>query len=65
MARKQRSILGKNKGVSISLPPEQVEFLDSNPKFNFSMFVQFAFEDYIKMHKEVERLNPKKEEIIL
>ena len=56
MARQRRSILGKNKVLSVSLPPEQHEFLKNHPKFNFSMFVQFAFDDYIKLHEEVDRL---------
>jgi hypothetical protein len=59
----------KNKPISISLPEQQIKFLNKHPKFNISKFVQLALDEQINLTLEVERIekevNLKREETII
>lgn len=59
----------RNKTFSISITPEQVEYIEEHPGFKFSQFVQLALNDYLNSAYEVERLekiyNQKCKEVII
>jgi len=52
----RKKVKYKHIPVSISLPPYQVEFIASRPRFNLSKFVQIHLEDYINRVLELENL---------
>jgi hypothetical protein len=51
-----KKVLNKNKPVSISLPSEQVTFIETHPKFNLSKFVQLALGEHINLERYVEKI---------
>lgn len=54
MSRKK--ILNKKQTVSISITPQQKQFILNHPKFDLSKFVQIHLEDHIQLTYEVERI---------
>ena len=58
----RHKIDNKNKPISISLPQDQIQFIQQHPKFNLSKMVQIHLSEYISLSNEVDRI--KKEENI-
>lgn len=46
----------KNEPVSISLPVEQIAFIQNHSTFNLSKFVQIHLQDHINTVEELEEL---------
>ncbi len=53
MPRKKIEDENKNKIISISLTPQQYDFVIQNKKFNVSKFVQIHLNEHINLHYEL------------
>ena len=51
----------KNESISISLPIDQISFVQSSPYFNLSKFVQIHLGDHIDAVEELEDIKGKSE----
>ena len=56
MSRKRVEIGYKNQTVSISLPKDQIEFLNTHPYFNLSKYVQLLLSNHVSLEKQVEQI---------
>jgi hypothetical protein len=45
----------KNVNVSVSITNEQKSYIENNPKFNVSQFLQMHLQEYIELDKEIKR----------
>ena len=53
----RKKVKNKNKVISISLPVEQVLFIEEHPEFNLSKFTQISLHDYINFHYNIFERN--------
>ena len=54
----------KNKIISVSILPQQKDWLEQHPKFDPSKYFQICLEQIINEYDELESLTDKKEEKI-
>jgi len=63
MGRKSIDLENRNKIVSVSILPQQKEWLDNHKDFDTSKFFQLSLEQIINTFDEFHSLSSKKEEV--